>query len=97
MARYLLLWEVAEDKVPIDPKERGAAWGMLLTMVEADLKKGVLKDWGGFVGELGGYCVAEGTEVEVAMMVQQYTPFVLFQTHPVASLGQVQEVTTALQ
>ncbi len=97
MARYLLLWEVAEDKVPIDPKERGAAWGMLLALVEADLKKGVLKDWGGFVGELGGYCVAEGTEVEIGTMVQQYTPFVLFQTHPVASLGQVQQLTAALQ
>ena len=97
MARYLLLWEVAEDKVPIDPKERGAAWGMLVSLVEQDFKKGSLKDWGSFVGELNGYAVAEGTEVEIGTMVQQYIPFVLFTTHSVGSLSDMKAVVTALQ
>ena len=97
MARYLLLWEVDAGKAPLDPKERGAALSMLVAMVEADQKKGIMKDWGSFVGELNGYSVVEGTEVEIGTMVQQYIPFVLFKTHPIASLGQVKDVVTAMQ
>lgn len=97
MAKYLMLWEVDPSRAPIDPKERGAAYGMLLGMVEGDQKKGLMKDWGSFVGELNGYSVVEGTEVEIGNMVQQYVPFVTFTTHPIASLGQVKDVITALQ
>lgn len=34
MGKYLVLWEVDPTKVPIDPKERGAAWGMLIRIFE---------------------------------------------------------------
>lgn len=26
MARYLLLWEIDQTKIPINPKERGTGW-----------------------------------------------------------------------
>jgi len=52
----------------------------------------VSKDWGSFVGELKGYAVAEGTEVEVANMLMQYTPYVSFKTHPIASVAQVGDI-----
>jgi len=96
MAKFLLLWELDPTKVPISPQERGTAWSRLLDMVEQDLKKGALKDWGAFVGEINGYAVAEGTEVEIGNLVQQYIPFVCFKVHPIASLSQVNEVTKAL-
>ena len=96
MAKYLMLWEIDPSKAPIDPKERGAAFSMLLAMVKQDQDKGLMKDWGAFVGELNGYSVVEGTEVEIGNMVQQYVPFVSFKVHPVASLSQVGEVIKAL-
>lgn len=88
MGKYLVLWEVDQTKVPIDPKERGGAWSMLMAMVRQDLEKGIVKDWGAFVGELRGYDIAEGSELEIMNMMQQYVPLVSFQVHPIATVGQ---------
>jgi len=96
MGKYLLLWEVDRNKVPVSPQERGTNYSALLDMVKQDLEKGIMKDWGGFVGEINGYCIAEGTEVEIGNMVQQYAPFVYFKVYPVASQSQVGEVVAAL-
>lgn len=92
MGKYLVLWEVDQSRVPVDAKERSAAWSLLLAVVKQDLKSGIGKDWGGFVGENNGYSIAEGTEVEVANMLHQYTPYVIFKVHPVASVDQIAEV-----
>ena len=96
MGKYLLLWEVDRTRIPIDPKERGAGWGLLMAMVRQDIEKGISKDWGAFVGEANGYAVAEGTELEVLNMVQQYAPYVIFKVHPIASESQVNEMIKAL-
>lgn len=96
MGKFLLLWEIDGTKVPISPQERGAGWGALIDMVKQDLEKGRFKDWGAFVGEINGYVVAEGTEVEIGNMVQRYVPFVFFKVHPVASVSQVGEIIKAL-
>jgi len=47
MGKYLVLWKVDQARVPISPQERGAGWGALVEMVKEDLKKGMLKEWGG--------------------------------------------------
>ncbi len=96
MGKYLLLWEIDRTRIPIDPKERGAGWGLLMAMVRQDIEKGISKDWGAFVGETNGYAVAEGTELEVLKMVQQYAPYVIFKVHPIASESQVNEMIKAL-
>jgi len=51
MGKYLLHWEMDQAKIPIDPKERGAAWSMLMAMVGQDREKGILTDFGKFVGQ----------------------------------------------
>jgi len=96
MAKYLLLWEIDTTRVPVSPKERGAGWKTLMEVVKQDMKKGMTKDWGAFVGEINGYSVAEGTEVEIGNMLQQFAPFVRFKVHPIASVSQVEEVIKAL-
>ena len=96
MAKYLLLWEIDTTKIPVSPKERGAGWKALMDMVKQDIKKGILKDWGAFVGGNSGYGIEEGSEVEVMNALQQYTPFVHFKAHPIASASQVEEVIKAL-
>jgi hypothetical protein len=96
MGKYLLLWEIDATKIPVSPKERGAGWSALLQIVKQDIKKGMTKDWGAFVGEINGYSVAEGTEVEIGNMLQQFAPFVRFKVHPIASVSQVEEVIKAL-
>ena len=96
MGRYLVIWEVDQTKTPIDPKERGAGWSMLMAMVRQDHEKGLISSWGNFVGETNGYMVIEGSEVEVMNAIQQYVPFVIFDVKPVASEEQVNEMIKAL-
>ena len=96
MGKYLLLWEVDRARIPTDPKERGAGWGLLMAMVRQDREKGVSKDWGAFVGETNGYAVAEGTEIEILNMTAQYGPYVSFKVHPIASESQVNDMIKAL-
>ena len=55
MGRYLSLWEIDKSKIPVDPKERGGGWSLLMAMVKESLEKGGTKDWGAFVGETSGY------------------------------------------
>ena len=96
MGRYLVLWEVEQTKIPEDPQERGGGWGVLMAMVRQDIEKGLVKEWGVFVGETRGFNVIEGTEVEVMNLVQQYVPFVTFKVHPVASESQANEMIKTL-
>ena len=96
MGKYLSLWEIDLTKVPISPQERGAGWGALMDMIKEDMKKGIIKDWGAFVGELNGYSVIEGTEVEIGNMTQRYIPWVIFKLHAIGSLNQVEEIVKAL-
>jgi len=96
MGKYLLLWEVDQTRAPVSPQERGAGWGALIDMVKEDLKKGIMKDWGAFVGEINGYAVAEGTELEIGNMTERYVPWVIFRTHAIASVDQVDEIVKAL-
>ena len=95
MGKYLYLWEIDRTKIPVDPKERGVGFSMLLEMVKQDIKKGITKDWGVFPGEFNGYSVVEGTEVEIMNQVQQYTPFV-YSVYPVASVTQAEEMINTL-
>jgi len=96
MGKYLMLWQIDATKVPVSPKERGAGWSTLTEKIKQDIKKGLIKDWGTFVGEGNGYSVMEGTEVEVMNALQQFTPFVRFKVHPIGSLAQVEEMLKAL-
>jgi len=96
MGKYLLLWEMDPTRAPEDPKERAAGYQMLMAMVKQDIQKGKIKDWAAFVGETNGYVVAEGTEVEIGNMIQQYIPFCTFKTHAAASVSQVDETVKAL-
>jgi hypothetical protein len=96
MGKYLMLWEIDTTKIPLSPKERGNGWNLLMGMVKQDIKKGLNKDWGAFVGEINGYAVLEGTEVEIMNALQQYVPFVHFKVHPIASVSQVDEMIKAL-
>ena len=96
MGKYLLLWEIDPTKIPVDLKERGGEFGALMKVIKQDMKAGILRDWGLFVGEHNGYSVVEGTEVEVIKATQRYTPFVCFAAHPIASVNHTGKMIKAL-
>ena len=96
MGKYLVLWELDQTKIPIDPKERGEGWGLLMGMVRQDIEKGITKDWGSFISEGKGYTVVEGTELEVMKTLDQYVPYCTYKVHPIATESQVNELVKAL-
>ena len=96
MGKYLVLWEVDQSKIPLDPKERKDAWSLLMAVVRQDIEKGIVKDWGAFVGEANGYSICEGNEVEVMNTLQQFVPYCIFKVHPIATESQVSEMVKAL-
>jgi len=96
MGKFLLLWEMDQTKVPISAQERGAGFATLMGLVKQDIKRGLVKDWGSFVGELNGYVVVEGTEVEIGNLAHQYIPFAFFKVHAVSSVSQTDEIIKAL-
>ncbi len=96
MGKYLMIWDLNLALTPVDPKERGAGYELLMSMVKQDIEKGLLKDWGSFVGGGSGYSVVEGSAVEINILVQQYTPYVIFKTDAVLSMEQVDEVIKSL-
>lgn len=97
MAKYLVRWEVDQNKIPIDPKERGEGWGLLMAMVGQDIEKGLVKDWGAFSGESRGYSIYDATKIELMNSLQQYVPFCHFTVHPISSVGEVNEMISALK
>lgn len=96
MAKHLLLWKMVNERIPVDPQERGAGWGILLAMVENDLEKGVIKDWGAFPGEGKGYAIFEGSNLELMSMTARFNPYVVFETHPAANILEVKDFIKAL-
>ena len=64
MTRYLMEWELDHTKVPISPKERANAWMPMIQMVKQDMQRGLLKEWGTYIGEMRGFGVFEGSEEE---------------------------------
>jgi hypothetical protein len=87
-----LTWKLNQRLITADPKERTAGWGKLIEMVNKDLSSGITKNWGSFPGETEGYCVVEGSQLDVMKMVQRYVPYIRFKSHPVASVAKLGEM-----
>jgi hypothetical protein len=96
MGKYFMTWEIDVNKVPISREERAAAWKPMIDMVKQGIEEGRIKEWGVFVGEMRGYSIAEGTEVEIASFNQNWVPFVSFEVHPVATVDDVEEMINSL-
>ncbi|MHA2037378.1 MAG: hypothetical protein ACW972_05465 [Promethearchaeota archaeon] len=92
MGKYLILWEIDASRLPISRKERAAGWKVLLNFVKEDLKSGLTLDWGGFVGELRGFSIIEGDEVDINVSLQRYSPFVTFQLHAFTGVEQAEKL-----
>jgi hypothetical protein len=88
MGRYLILWEADESKIPIDPEERKMGWLMATEMVKQDMKEGLVKDYGVFIGQANGFSIAEGTEEQVLNMTIKFMPFFRMKVIPFASIDQ---------
>jgi len=93
---YLIIWELDQTKISIDPKERAAGYVALMAMVRKDHERGIATSWGRFIGDPRGYTLLEGTELEVMLVLEQYVPFVTYKVYPIASMSRVNEMIKAM-
>ena len=92
MAKYHLTWSLDGARVPVDAKERGDAWGLMMAAIKQYMENGLIKDWGAFTSEGQGYCIVEGTNLEIMKMTELYVPYIKFETRPVSSVEEVNEL-----
>ena len=92
MAKCHLFWRLDGSRVPVDAKERGDAWALMMALVKKDMESGLVKDWGALTSEGQGYCIIDGTNVEIMKMTEQYVPYIDFEIKPVSSVGEVDEL-----
>jgi len=48
MGKYLMIWDLNLALTPVDLKERGAGFELLLSMVKQDIEKGLSKEANSF-------------------------------------------------
>lgn len=97
MGKYLVLWEIDTTKTPSNRKDIAMGWAVLINMVKEDLKKGLMKDWGGFVGETKGYAIFECPHLEMTKTLLQYAPFVLFEVKEVGTADEAAEAIKGMK
>lgn len=95
MAKYFLSWAIVRERMADDPATIAAGWKMLAAQVRANLESGTTKAWGAFPGNLSGYSIIEGTEMDVMRFTMQYAPFVSFDVRPMVDIGEVEEFLSA--
>jgi len=96
MAKYILLWEVDSTRTPEDGKTKKAQWLGFQDMVARHLKEGLMKAWGGFVGEMKGFAIFEGSATDLHTITATWTPFVKFNVREILSVEEVNKATKAL-
>jgi len=92
MGKYLVRWEIDTSRLPVSRKERAAGWKALVNFVKEDIKDGLTLDWGAFVGELRGFAIFEGDEVDINVRLQKYSPFVTFKLRAITSVEQTEQL-----
>jgi hypothetical protein len=92
----MALFEVDASRTPDDAKARKAQWLGAQELVAKKLKEGVLKEWGGFAGEMSGYIIVEGSAVDLHAITALWVPMVKFTTKEILTIDEVNKVTKAL-
>ncbi len=82
-------WHLNPMLIPTKPEELGKLWISMLEMVKADLKSGILTDWGICSDSSAGYAFAEADEKSLHIAILKWIPYVIFDIKPVLSVDQV--------
>ena len=90
MARYLLLWEADESKIPLDPEERKMAWLAAIEMERENMKTRGTVDWGCFIGTTKGYSIHEGSKEDVINSTLMFIPYFKFQVFEVSNIDELE-------
>ena len=90
---YVKWWLSPEMTATIHTlEERVKLWLSMLEMIEADIRAGVLKDWGACADLSGGYGIVEvASEADLYTFLLKWIPYVNFDARPVITARQTIE------
>jgi hypothetical protein len=88
MTRFYIKWHVNTRYIPVNPEERIKNSLKLLEMVRADLQSGILKEWGMFNDNSGGYAIAETDEKTLHTAILKWIPYTTFDIKTVLTVDQ---------
>jgi len=92
MPKYYVKWQLETTKIPADYQEMVKSRLARGEMIKADIKAGIIKDWGCAAGGYFGYLISEGIgEAELLKSLLKYMPYVYFEVVPVLSIDQTIE------
>jgi hypothetical protein len=96
MGRYLTMWEADESRIPVNPEERKVGWLGAIEMTKQEMKAGLTKDWGVFLGQTKGFTISEGTEEDVIRETMKYIPYFRFKIYPLVSIEKLEAAIKAM-
>lgn len=92
MPKFYIKWQRDTTKVPAEAEQRVKSELAMLEMAKADMKAGVLKDWGCAAGGYRGYGICEAaSETEVFTLLLKWMPNYQFEVVPVLTVDQTIE------
>ena len=92
MPKFYAKWQLNPLTIPATTEERVKLWLSMLEMIKADMKAGVLKDWGMCSDGSGGYGIMEvASETDLYTALLKWIPHVNFDVKPVLTVDQTIE------
>ena len=95
MGKYLVIWQFDADR-SFDPQKLGETIKSLFSLTKKFVQKNVIKDWGAFVGQTGGYAIIEATEREAGEIIKKFVKHVNYTSYRIASLAQMDDLVAKL-
>ena len=89
-------WKLTDQYWSLPDVKRLKGGIQTLGMVNADLKAGVIKDWGITTDTGGGFALSEATETQLYESLIKYRPYVSFEVTPVIPFAQHYETLKKL-
>jgi len=92
MPKFYITFQLNPLTVPVNPEERAKNWLSMLELVKADMRAGLIKDWGWCSDGSCGYTIIEvASEVDLFTALLRWIPYVEFNAKPVMTLDQTIE------
>jgi len=88
MPKSWIRWQLNPQYIPTDPEEKTKLWMSMLERVKADLKAGVMTDWGNCGDGSGGYGLSELSVTDLFAYLSAWMPFVEFDVKSVLTADQ---------
>ena len=97
MTKFHIEWKQS-SKIPEDPVKLAKLYLSHMEQVKADLKSGKLTDFGQYSNGSSGYCLIEGTEIDVFTTLMKWLPYVEFDVKPIVNVDQtIEAIKLAVQ